>query len=108
MADFCRICIEMADELDRNHQCLMDDRMLTHPLADRARAALAEVESMPDDLRKVSAALIRNCIETAILDTAHVHFRVASGAEDGAQLVRCSDLMKWAEKTAREMESGHD
>lgn len=35
------LLIEMTDELDHSRQCLMDDRRLTHPLADRARAALA-------------------------------------------------------------------
>ena len=39
--DYRALALEMADELDHNRRCLMDDRTLTHPLADRARAALA-------------------------------------------------------------------
>lgn len=45
--DFRALCAELADELDHNRQCLMDDRSLTHPLADRARAALAEPADGP-------------------------------------------------------------
>ena len=41
MTDFRALCAELAAELDHNRRCLMDDRSLTHPLADRARAALA-------------------------------------------------------------------
>jgi hypothetical protein len=32
----------MADQLDHYHQLLMDDRSLTHPLANEARQALAQ------------------------------------------------------------------
>jgi hypothetical protein len=35
-------------------------------------------------------------IEQALRDTASCHWRVADGAEEGAQLVRASDLMAWA------------
>lgn len=48
MADFRALCAELADELDHNRQCLLDDRSLTHPLADRARAALAEQAVEPN------------------------------------------------------------
>lgn len=44
MTDLHALITELADELDHNHQCLLDDRRLTHPLADKARAALAEPE----------------------------------------------------------------
>lgn len=44
MPDYHALITEMADELDHNRQCLLDDRRLTHPLADRARAALAAEE----------------------------------------------------------------
>jgi hypothetical protein len=37
-------------------------------------------------------------IEAALKDTAPCHFRVAGGNEDGAQLVRASDLMAWSHK----------
>ena len=51
MSDACRdLLTEMADELDFNQQCLMDNRNLTHPLADVARALLAKPEpKMPTD-----------------------------------------------------------
>ena len=38
--DYRALALEMADELDHNRRCLMDDRTLTHPLADRARQAV--------------------------------------------------------------------
>ena len=50
MTDLRALITEMADELDHNRQCLMDDRRLTHPLADKARAALAQPEpEVPTD-----------------------------------------------------------
>ena len=39
--DLHALITELANELDHNRQCLMDDRRLTHPLADKARAVLA-------------------------------------------------------------------
>ena len=43
--NFRALCAELAAELDHNRRCLLDDASLTHPLADRARAALAEQEA---------------------------------------------------------------
>jgi hypothetical protein len=40
-------------------------------------------------------------IIAAIQDTAHCHWRVAEGAEDGTQLIRAKDLMVWAETVFR-------
>jgi hypothetical protein len=45
MTDFRAFVTEMAAELDHYQQLLMDDRRQRHPLADRARAALAEPEA---------------------------------------------------------------
>jgi hypothetical protein len=45
MTDLRDLITELADELDHNRQCLLDDRRVTHPLADKARAALAEPEA---------------------------------------------------------------
>jgi hypothetical protein len=44
--DFCALITEMADELDRQRRFLrgLHDDCVTHPLADRARAALAQPE----------------------------------------------------------------
>lgn len=42
--DFRALCARMADELDEYRQLLLDDRSVTHRLADEARAALAEPE----------------------------------------------------------------
>ena len=44
MTDLHALITELANELDHNRQCLLDDRRVTHPLADKARAALAEPE----------------------------------------------------------------
>ena len=41
MTDLHALIHRMADELDHNRQCLLDDRRVTHPLADKARAVLA-------------------------------------------------------------------
>ena len=49
------LCAEMAAELDDIYQCLLDDRTLTHPLADRARALLAA--DGPAVLRRRPAAV---------------------------------------------------
>lgn len=47
--NFRELCACMADELDHNRQCLMNDPTLTHPLADKARAALATEPEGPTD-----------------------------------------------------------
>ena len=44
MTDLHALITEMAVELDHCQQLLMDDRRQRHPLADRARAALAEAD----------------------------------------------------------------
>jgi len=70
MTDYKQLCAELANELDHNRQCLLDDRRLTHPLADKARAALAEpepegptdeeiMEVMPQQMRDDLAAAAR-------------------------------------------------
>jgi hypothetical protein len=58
-----------------------------------------------EDIRGESAKLIRSVIERALRDTAPVHWRVADGPEQGAQIVRASDLMAWAEKTASDLDA---
>ena len=42
--DFHSLISQMADELDQCHQLLVDDRRQRHPLADHARALLAEAD----------------------------------------------------------------
>lgn len=58
MTDYRALITEMADELDHNRQCLLDDRRLTHPLADHARALLAEPDgpAVPDGREPASIA----------------------------------------------------
>ena len=46
IAKYRALITEMADELDHNRQCLMDDRTRTHPLAERARELLAATEGV--------------------------------------------------------------
>ena len=41
------LCAQMAAELDHICQCLLDDRTLTNPLANRARALLSEPADGP-------------------------------------------------------------
>lgn len=43
-------------------------------------------------------------LETAVQDTAPVHWRVAGGAEDGQQVVRVIDLMEWLAQFRKEYE----
>ena len=67
---------EMADELDFNRQCLMDNRNLTHPLADVARALLAGPEGLSpaaqavldayNEDRPVGDSLPRNALVEAL------------------------------------------
>lgn len=47
--DFRALCARMADELDHYRQLLLDDRSVTHRLADEARAAdlLAQRQPQP-------------------------------------------------------------
>lgn len=60
MTDLHALITELADELDHNHQCLLDDRRLTHPLADKARAALAEPEPEVEPTLREEFTMILN------------------------------------------------
>lgn len=44
MTDLRALITQLCDELDHNRRCLLDDRRLTHPLSDKARAALVETD----------------------------------------------------------------
>ena len=54
MPDFRSLISRMADELDQYRQLLLDDRSVTHRLADEARAALAEPEPEEEVLARVA------------------------------------------------------
>ena len=58
MTDFRALITEMAAELDRCQQLLVDDRRQQHPLADRARAALAKADgpAVPNGREPASVA----------------------------------------------------
>ena len=112
---------KMAAELDQCHRLLMDDRRQRHPLADRARAALAEPDgpavsddrepaSVTDQLnyqlyRRAKILFVRKVIDQALRDTASVQWRVA---DTGEQLVRATDLLAWAEHMEKQMEQLDD
>ena len=51
----------LADELDHYKQLLMDDRRKTHPLADEARAFLAQPEPKPPSWRDAMLNDITRC-----------------------------------------------
>ena len=121
MTDLRALITQLCDELDHNRQCLLDDRRLTHPLSDKARAALVETDgpavsgdrepaSVTDQLKhqlllKAKADLIREVINQALKDTASVHWRVT---DTGEQIVRVGDLLRWAEQAANNMEKTDD
>ena len=46
--DWRALCMELADALDHNRQCLLNDRRLTHPLADKARALAVLAQPEPE------------------------------------------------------------
>ena len=69
---------------------------------------MTDSNSKLQEFHATSAQLIRAVIQQALRDTAPCHWRVVEGQEDGAQLVRASDLMAWAEKTASELEKADD
>ena len=54
MSDHRTLITQLCDELDHNRRCLLDDRRVTHPLADRARAVLAH----QPDFRALCAELL--------------------------------------------------
>ena len=83
MTDLHALITELANELDHNRQCLLDDRRVTHPLADKARAALAEpepegptdeeiMELMPQQMHEDLAAAARAMAEQAGTDSTRV------------------------------------
>lgn len=59
MADYHALITEMAAELDHCQQLLLDDRRQRHPLADRARAALAKPDgpAVPEGREPASVAM---------------------------------------------------
>ena len=61
-----------------------------------------------NEFHATAAQLIRSVIQNAIKDTAHCHWRIAEGPEEGHQMVRVRDLMTWAEKTASNLEKTDD
>ncbi len=96
--DWKALCAELADALDDYRQCLLDDRSVTHRLADRARAALDQpepegptdrelLELMPETMRdefsyaarvcsdamagRVKSGIFRVALNTAALEYAH-------------------------------------
>ncbi len=104
MTDLHALITELADELDHNRQCLLDDRRLTHPLADKARAALAEpepegptdeeiLELMPQQFQDDLATVSRMAAYGAGEDIKPGVFRVSlnTGALDFARAV----LARW-------------
>jgi hypothetical protein len=83
MTDLHALITELANELDHNRQCLLDDRRVTHPLADKAHAALAEpepegptdeelLELMPQQMHEDLAAAARAMAEQAGTDSTRV------------------------------------
>jgi hypothetical protein len=62
----------------------------------------ASMYELPDEhdahiARRAAAWGAAAGIIAAIQDTAHCHWRVAEGSEDGTQLIRAKDLSVWAE-----------
>ena len=58
MDDHHVLITQLCDELDHNRRCLLDDRRVTHPLADRARAALAaDGPAVPEGREPASVAM---------------------------------------------------
>ena len=112
MTDFRALCVELTDCLEKAdwpHQY----KVVFQQWTDIARAALAEQDepvSIEDQLKlqllnKTKADLIREVINQALRDTASVHWRVT---DNGEQLVRVGDLLRWAEQTASKMEKSDD
>ena len=121
MTDLRALITQLCDELDHNRQCLLDDRRLTHPLSDKARAALVETDGpavsgdrepasvipqLTQQLyRRAKILFVRKVIDQALRDTASVQWRVA---DTGEQLVRATDLLAWAEHMEKQMEQLDD
>jgi hypothetical protein len=112
MTDFRALCVELTDCLEKAdwpHRY----KAVFQQWTDIAHAALAEQDgpaSVEDQLKlqllnKTKADLIREVIKQALRDTASVHWRVA---DNGEQLVRVGDLLRWAEQAASKMEKTDD
>ena len=112
MTDFRALCVELTDCLEKAdwpHQY----KVVFQQWIDISHAALAEQDgpvSIEDQLKlqllnKTKADLIREVINQALRDTASVHWRVT---DNGEQLVRVGDLLRWAEQAASKMEKTDD
>ena len=61
MTDLRALITQLCDELDHNRQCLLDDRRLTHPLSDKARAALVETNGPAVSGDSEPASVAKQC-----------------------------------------------
>ena len=61
MTDLRALITQLCDELDHNRQCLLDDRRLTHPLSDKARAALVETDGPAVSGDREPASVAKQC-----------------------------------------------
>ena len=118
--DFRALCVELTDCLEKAdwpHRY----KVVFQQWTDIAHAALAESDgpavsddrepaSVTDQVttqlhRRATVLLIRKVIDQALRDTASVHWRVA---DTGEQLVRATDLLRWAEHMEKQMEQLDD
>jgi len=112
MTDFRALCVELTDCLEKA-DWPHSYKVVFQQWIDIARAALAEQDgpvSIEDQLKlqllnKTKADLIREVINQALRDTASVHWRVT---DNGEQLVRVGDLLRWAAQAASKMEKTDD
>ena len=61
MTDLRALITQLCDELDHYRQCLLDDRRLTHPLSDKARAALAKTDGPAVSGDREPASVAKQC-----------------------------------------------
>ena len=112
MTDFRALCVELTDCLEKA-DWPHNYKVVFQQWIDIAHAALAESDgpvSIEDQLKlqllnKTKADLIREVINKALRDTASVHWRVT---DNGEQLVRVGDLLRWAAQAASKMEKTDD
>ena len=80
MTDLRALITQLCDELDHNRRCLLDDRRLTHPLSDKARAALVETDGPAVSGDREPASVAKQCsgelspAAQAVVDAADIGF----------------------------------
>ena len=108
MSDHRALITQLCDELDHNRRCLLDDRRVTHPLADRARAALAaDGPAVPEG--REPASVVEQPSDAELLEINYGAYCPCTDEvndEDDSSWQYTSDYIRWLDENGTPEEQG--